>query len=290
MDGILLIDKPIGWTSHDVVNKLRRLLHTQKIGHTGTLDPLATGLLVVCIGKATKFVKYLTDHDKEYIAEIALGIKTNTDDITGKITESRIIESIDTDEVIKVLNRFKGTINQIPPVASAIKIDGKRAYKYIHNDQEEPVMAPREVTIDSIDLLNLPIISEGKAFFTLNISCSKGTYIRSLARDIGDALNIPATLSNLRRTRVGSFRINQSCQIEEINPESVHLLDPVDYLGFSRVNIADEYLFKVSNGAFLPTNLFTNLQDTIVCNKEGIPLAIYSYDEDRNIMRLSVLI
>lgn len=290
MDGILLIDKPKGWTSHDVVNKLRRLLHTQKIGHTGTLDPLATGLLVVCIGKATKFVKYLTEHDKDYIAEIALGVKTNTDDITGIITESRIIESIDSESILKALEHFKGTFKQIPPVASAIKIDGKRAYKFIHNNQEEPLMTPREVTINSIDIIDYPTIFEGKAFFTINVSCSKGTYIRSLARDIGDTLKIPATLSNLRRIRVGKFTINKSSQIEEVSPESVQLINPVDYLGFPKINIPDEYKFKVLNGAFLPVDLFKVLEDTIVCDKDGSPLAIYSFDEDRHIMRLSVLI
>ena len=290
MDGILLIDKPQGWTSHDVVNKLRKILNIQKIGHTGTLDPLATGLLIICIGKATKFVKFLTDHDKEYLAEITLGVRTNTDDITGKVLETKEITSINPESIFTVLEQFKGTIAQIPPVASAIKVNGKRAYEYIHKNQEEPVMLSRTVTISALNMVSLPVVEAGKATFSIAVSCSKGTYIRSLARDIGQVLDYPATLSNLRRTKVGMFSVQDTYQLEDINTNTIQLLDPINYLGFPTLKVQDEWLFKVSNGTFLPLELFSNLQDTIVADKFGNPLAIYSYDEARNIMRLSVLL
>lgn len=290
MDGIILIDKQEGWTSHDVVSKLRRILNIQKIGHTGTLDPLATGLLIICVGKATKYVKYLTNHDKRYLAEITLGIKTNTDDITGKIIESREIKQFESISLPSILKQFVGTISQIPPVASAIKINGKRAYEYVHNNQVEPEMIERQVTISSIDLVGEPILNNGLVKFSIDVSCSKGTYIRSLARDIGNALQLPATLSQLRRIQVGEFNVSNALRLEDISTTQVQLFDPLNYLGFPKVTVPDDYLFKVANGAFLPKDLFKSFQDTIVADKTGQPLAIYSYDESKDIMRLSVLI
>ena len=290
MDGILLIDKPEGWTSHDVVGKLRRILNIQKIGHTGTLDPLATGLLIICVGKATKYVKYLTNHVKRYLAEITLGIRTNTDDITGKVIDSQEITQLDINVLTSVLKQFVGTISQIPPVASAIKIDGKRAYEFVHNNQAEPVMTEREVSISSLELIEEPSILNGTVKFRIDVSCSKGTYIRSLARDIGIALNLPATLSELRRIEVGEFNVSDAYKLVDVLPTQVKLIDPINYLGFPKVLISDDYLFKVTNGAFLPKEIFNSLEDTIVADKTGQPLAIYSYDETRDIMRLSVLI
>ena len=290
MDGIILVDKPKGWTSHDVVSKLRKQLNIKRIGHTGTLDPMATGVLVVCLGNATKFVKYLSDHDKEYFAEVTLGISTNTDDITGEITEETQVTHLDVDVLVNALNSFVGTIKQVPPVASAIKINGKRAYKFIHKNQEAPIMTPREVTIHDINLVNEPSFINEKCRFTIHVECSKGTYIRSLARDIGNALKIPATLSNLRRTRVGQFLVKDALPINEITVDQVQLINPIHHLGFQEISIDDEYLFKVSNGAFLPSGLFPNYHETIVCDKMGTPLAIYTYDQTKNIMRLSVLL
>jgi len=290
MDGIILVNKPKGWTSHDVVSKLRKQLNTKKIGHTGTLDPMATGLLVVCVGHATKLVKYLTDHDKEYIAEVTLGIKTNTDDITGTIIESVEVNQIDLTNLTNVIRSFVGVTMQIPPVASAIKVNGKRAYEYIHKHQEEPIMTEREITISSIELTDEPKIIDNKVRFSIKVACSKGTYIRSLARDIGKALHLPATLSNLSRTIVGDFDLKDALCIEAIFEDAVQLIDPIHHLGFQSIQIDDEYLFKVSNGAFLPLNLFPTTNETVVCNQQGTALAIYTYDSTKNIMRLSVLL
>ncbi len=290
MDGIILVDKPKGWTSHDVVSKLRKQLNIKRIGHTGTLDPMATGVLVVCLRNATKFVKYLSDHDKEYFAEVTLGISTNTDDITGEITEETQVTHLDVDVLVNALNSFVGTIKQVPPVASAIKINGKRAYEFIHKNQEAPIMTPREVTIHDINLVNEPSFINEKCRFTIHVECSKGTYIRSLARDIGNALDIPATLSNLRRTRVGQFLVKDALPINDITVDQLQLINPIHHLGFQEISIDDEYLFKVSNGAFLPLNLFPTTNETVVCNQQGTALAIYTYDSTKNIMRLSVLL
>lgn len=290
MDGIILVDKPKGWTSHDVVSKLRRQLNTKKMGHTGTLDPMATGLLVVCLGNATKLVKYLTEHDKEYIAEVTLGIQTNTDDITGEVIDKKNIVNIDMYNIHQVLQSFVGTISQIPPVASAIKVNGKRAYEFIHNNQEEPTMVPREITIHSLDIISDLVITDGKCLFSIKVRCSKGTYIRALARDIGKALDIPATLSNLRRLSVGQFHVDNASSINDLSVETMNLMNPIHYLGFQEIRIDDEYLFKVANGAFLPMEIFPQIEETIVCDKIGKPLAIYTFDLTKNIMRLSVLL
>lgn len=290
MDGIILVDKPKGWTSHDVVSKLRKQLNTKRIGHTGTLDPMATGLLVVCLGNATKFVKYLTEHDKEYIAEITLGIRTNTDDITGEIIDTTDISPFDTAVLNTVLKSFVGTISQIPPVASAIKVNGKRAYEFIHKRQEEPIMAPRTITIHTLELISDPVFKDHQCQFSIKVACSKGTYIRALARDIGQAMNVPATLSNLRRTRVGQFEEIDAAFIENLKPESIQLINPIHHLGFQEIRIDDDYLFKVANGAFLPMDIFPSSEETVVCDKTGKPLAIYTVDQEKNIMRLSVLL
>ncbi|PKL01589.1 MAG: tRNA pseudouridine(55) synthase TruB [Tenericutes bacterium HGW-Tenericutes-1] len=290
MDGIILVDKPKGWTSHDVVSKLRKQLNTKKIGHTGTLDPMATGLLVVCLGNATKFVKYLTEHDKEYIAEITLGVKTNTDDITGEVIDTAVISTFEKSILENILKSFVGTMSQIPPVASAIKVNGKRAYEFIHKQQDAPTMQPRIVTFHAIKLVSNPVFIDDKCLFSIRVVCSKGTYIRALARDIGQSMNVPATLSNLRRTKVGQFEEKEASLMENLSIDTLHLINPIHYLGFQEIHIDDEYLFKVANGAFLPMSIFPNKEETLVCDKTGKPLAIYTLDQTKNIMRLSVLL
>jgi tRNA pseudouridine55 synthase len=290
VDGIAIVDKPKGLTSHDVVYKLRKQLKTSKIGHTGTLDPMATGVLVICIGKATKLVKYLTFSDKEYLAEITFGYLTDTDDITGEILESVDIDDIDGSSLDSALKSFLGNSFQIPPVASAIKVNGKRAYEYVHKNLERPVMEPRNITISAIELLDGIRYEAHKASIRIRVSCSKGTYIRALARDIGKRMNLPATLSALKRTRVGEFTSSMALPLESFQVESVRLFDPIGYLGFQKIMIDETNRSKVMNGVFLPLELFPNHDETIICDPEGLPLAIYMYDEVKNIMRLSVLL
>ena len=219
MDGILIINKPTDWTSFDVVAKIRNKLNVKKVGHTGTLDPMATGVLVLCLGKATKLAQQITGTDKEYIAEITLGAISDTDDAEGEISDSgfRIPDSKPPklEEITRTLKKFTGVINQIPPQFSAKKIKGQRAYKLARQGKEVE-LKPVGVTIHELELLayKWPVIN-------VRILCSKGTYIRSLARDIGKELGVGGYLSKLERTKVGDYTIDQSVSIEEANEKHV---------------------------------------------------------------------
>lgn len=213
-DRVLLIDKPLQWTSFDVVNKLRRKLKIKKIGHAGTLDPLATGLLILCTGKMTKRIDEFQAQEKEYTGNFIIGQTTPSHDLETEVTEAKNISFL-TEEVIReATKKFTGAIQQIPPIHSAIKVDGKRAYELARKGKE-PELKPREVTVSEFEItaINLPIVS-------FRIVCSKGTYIRSLARDFGEELGVGAYLSKLCRTRIGQFHLKDSLSIDEINPPS----------------------------------------------------------------------
>ncbi|MFX0549064.1 tRNA pseudouridine(55) synthase TruB [Hathewaya histolytica] len=215
VSGIIIIDKPKGITSFGVVNKLKKITGLKKIGHTGTLDPLATGVLPICIGKATKAVNYLIKDDKEYIAQIKLGETTDTYDKEGKIELIRPINS-SVQDIIKVLNSFKGNILQTPPKYSALKLNGKKMYELARAGVEFEVKK-REVEIYSLEILdiNLP-------FIEIKVHCSKGTYIRSLAYDIGENLGCGAHIYNLRRISSGNFNLNSAVDFEQIDLDSIH--------------------------------------------------------------------
>ncbi|MBQ3010606.1 MAG: tRNA pseudouridine(55) synthase TruB, partial [Oscillospiraceae bacterium] len=197
MNGIILIDKPRDWTSHDVVGKLRRLLQERRIGHSGTLDPLATGLLVVFVGRATRAVEFAEADAKQYIAGLRLGVETDTQDITGTILKET--ECCVTQEELKaVLPRFMGEISQIPPMYSALKVNGQKLYD-IARKGGEVERKPRQITIHSLELVDNSHLEEGD--YCLDVTCSKGTYIRTLCHDIGEALGVGGTMSSLRRVR-----------------------------------------------------------------------------------------
>lgn len=209
-NGILLVDKPAGWTSFDVLAKLRGALGTRKLGHSGTLDPMATGVLAVFIGRATAAADRQPDHDKTYEATIRLGLSTDTGDITGTVLQSAPV-TVGESDLLSVLPRFTGVISQLPPMYSAVKVNGQPLYKAARAGKTVE-RRPREITIYSIDFLGSPAQDE----YQLRVSCSKGTYIRTLAEDLGKALGVPATLSALRRTRAGAFSIEQAHPLPEI--------------------------------------------------------------------------
>ena len=218
--GVLIIDKPEGITSHDVVAKVRKALHTKKVGHTGTLDPLATGVLVVCVEKATKLVQYLTCENKIYEVQMKLGIKSDTGDITGNIIEtddniSEKLSELNLEKVNETLNTFLGAQKQIPPMYSAIKVNGKKLYEYaregVEIEREE-----RDIEIHSIEN-----VSFENDILKYTVSCSKGTYVRSLCEDIAEKLGTYGTMISLRRTVTGEFEIKDSIQIEEISEEKI---------------------------------------------------------------------
>ncbi|MDH5596762.1 MAG: tRNA pseudouridine(55) synthase TruB [Candidatus Peregrinibacteria bacterium] len=218
MDGLLLIDKPSGWTSFDVVAKIRNKLGVKKVGHSGTLDPMATGLLILCVGKATKQIQEMIGFDKEYIAEITLGATTNTDDAEGEIKKSDISKLINLDDIETVLEKFRGEIEQVPPQFSAKKIKGQRAYAMARKGQEVK-LEPVKITIHELELLNYqwPVLS-------IRVLSSKGTYIRALARDIGRELGCGAYLSALERTKIGPYNLSQAQQIADVTPEAPRFL------------------------------------------------------------------
>ncbi|MEK6684194.1 MAG: tRNA pseudouridine(55) synthase TruB [Nitrospirota bacterium] len=210
MDGFLNINKPAEWTSHDVVARLRILLKVKKVGHTGTLDPAATGVLPICLGKATKLARLLTESDKEYRAVMRLGETTDTQDADGKILVRRAADGLTEDRVRDVLVLFRGEIQQIPPMYSAVKINGQPLYKAARAGREVE-RAARTVIIHRLDLIR----REGSDI-TLEVTCSKGTYIRTLCADVGERLGVGAHLHRLVRTRSGPFRIEEAMTLSEV--------------------------------------------------------------------------
>ena len=222
--GIIIIDKPADWTSMDVCAKLRGILKERRIGHGGTLDPMATGVLPVFVGNATKAVEFAEKGDKEYIAGLRLGLVTNTQDSTGEILETRPVTA-DREELEAVLPRFTGAIEQIPPMFSAIKIQGKKLYELARKGQEVE-RKPRPVTIHALEVLEQTAPDR----FLLRVRCSKGTYVRTLCHDIGQALGCGGCMDELRRTMAAGFTIDQAVALEQVQEQSEALLLPVDRL------------------------------------------------------------
>lgn len=212
-NGLLNVHKEAGWTSNDVVQKLRGIFGQRKIGHTGTLDPDATGVLVVCLGSATKLVELLTDHEKEYIAVCKLGMTTDTQDISGTVTETSAV-TVSEEEVRNAVLAFRGGYEQIPPMYSAIRVDGKRLYELARSGKEVE-RKPRRVFIHSLSVLDASQLQTDHVF-TMEVRCSKGTYIRTLCHDIGTALGCGGTMAHLTRTAVAGFRLEDARTIDEL--------------------------------------------------------------------------
>ena len=210
-DRMLLINKPLGWTSFDVVNKLRYRLKIKKIGHAGTLDPLATGLLIICTGKMTKEIEGFQAQEKEYVGKFVLGQTTPSHDLETEPREPRDIQLITEDQIRKATQQFIGLIQQTPPLYSAIKIDGKRAYEFARKGKEQELKS-REVEIKEFEITNVE-----KPWVSFRVVCSKGTYIRSLARDFGNALGVGAYLAELCRTRIGNFKLENALTIDQVS-------------------------------------------------------------------------
>lgn len=248
MNGIILVDKPQNWTSHDVVAKLRGVLHERRIGHSGTLDPLATGLLVVFVGRATRAIEFAEADSKEYLAGLRLGVSTDTQDITGNIVaESAALP--DEAALREALGRFIGDIEQIPPMYSAIKIGGKKLYELARRG-ESVERAPRKITVSAIDIAG----RDGDDYI-LNISCSKGTYVRTLCSDIGEALGCGACMSSLRRTRAGVFSIDDAHSLADIEAavregRLSDIILPVDTLfaSFPKLTVSQSAAKRLKNG------------------------------------------
>ena len=213
MDGIIVINKEKGCTSHDIVYKVKKMFNT-KVGHTGTLDPNATGVLPILLGKGTKISKYLIEHDKEYEVVLQLGVKTTTADEEGEIIEEKEVlkESLEQLEIERILKSFIGKIKQMPPKYSAIKVNGKKLYEYARKGQEVEIK-PREVEIYNIEITN---IQKEKKQIEFKVSCSKGTYIRTLCEDIAEKMRTVGYMKELKRTKVGNFNIEQAITLGQL--------------------------------------------------------------------------
>jgi tRNA pseudouridine55 synthase len=218
--GLVVVDKPGGMTSHDVVARVRRLAGTRKVGHAGTLDPMATGVLVLGINRATRLLGHLTLTDKWYDATIRLGVSTTTDDAEGEIVETQATEALTDEAVRAALAAFVGEIDQVPSSVSAIKVAGKRAYARVR-DGEEVRLAPRRVTIYSLDVVSTSLDHRGAAEVEIEVHCSSGTYLRAIARDLGVALGVGGHLTALRRTAVGPFGIASAHTLDELSDSFV---------------------------------------------------------------------
>ena len=270
MDGIILIDKPKGITSRDVVNEIIKKFHTKRVGHTGTLDPIATGLMIICINKGCKLVPLLTNHDKTYFATVKLGIKTDSYDITGKVLEENNNYNLDKETLINCLNSFKGSYLQEVPIYSSIKVNGKKLYEYARSNI--PVELPKRL----VNIYDIELIDFNNDSFSFRVSVSKGTYIRSLINDIGNKLSIPISMSDLRREVVGDFNIDNAKKLEDIT--ELDIIPIKDSIKMKQVIVDDEVLLKkINNGNKLED---TYNEDYIIFIHNNKCIAIYKKEDN----------
>lgn len=280
--GVLILDKDRGMTSHDCVFKLRKLFQTKKVGHTGTLDPEVTGVLPICLGRATKLARFITDEGKRYVAEVTIGTATMTEDAHSEVVDEKIVshEAFTTEAVDRALQELTGTIEQIPPYYSAVKVNGKKLYEYARKGQT--VERPRRmVEIHRLERTSELHFEAGVCRFRIEVACGKGTYIRTLAVQIGERLGYPAHMSELRRVSSGSFDEQQAVTLEQLTAletieERMQHVIPLEQVikRWPSVVIAANRERYIRNGGklndvSLEFDLFT------VYNEEGTPLALY---------------
>ena len=278
MNGIIVINKSIGYTSRDIVNKISKHFNTKKVGHCGTLDPGASGVLVICLGKALKVCELLTGHDKEYIAGVTLGIETDTLDMDGNILKNEDI-NIDDKDIIDAVNSFAGKYSQEVPKYSAVKVNGKKLYEYARANIDVD-LPKRDVQIYDISIIDNIVHENGKINFKIKCNVSKGTYIRSLVRDIGNKLGVPAVMSSLVRTKQGNFSIDDSYSLDDIDNDDYKIVDITDVLtGIPVINVDDEIAFKVRNGVILDKFFDSNM--AFIKDKDNNLLALYRLDNDK---------
>lgn len=301
MDGILIIDKPEGYTSHDVVARLRRILKTKKIGHTGTLDPFATGVLVMLVGKATRLAQFIDKDEKEYEAVVRFGFETDTGDKTGSPkSQVQSPKSLTKDDVERALPQFRGEIEQIPPMYSAKKVDGKKLYEHARKGVEIE-RKPIKVHIKELEILSEPPAVAGGSSsviqdLKLRVVCSAGTYIRTLAEDIGEAVGTGAHLEELRRTRAGIFDLSQAVTIEQLDADDdpskrLHqMAKAVEHL--REFILDDDRVEKTRSG--LSTGVgdaeFSDGQSVRMIDSSGEIVAIGFFDEAENSVRPKIVL
>lgn len=278
-DGLLVVDKPTGWTSHDVVGWCRRLLRTRRVGHAGTLDPMATGVLVVGVGKATRLLGHLASTTKEYDATIRLGQSTLTDDAEGDLVAEHDAGSVSEAAIRDQMGRLTGTLDQVPSAVSAVKVDGVRSYRRVRAG-ESVTLPPRPVTVSEFDLLDIRRRG-GVIDVDVHVCCSSGTYVRALARDLGAELQVGGHLTALRRTRVGAFDIGSAHPLEAIEADVPLLsMSRAAKLSFPAYQASENEAAAVRHGAPLSGQL-PSTGPVAVFGSEGELLALYEQREDQ---------
>ncbi|MBQ2640207.1 MAG: tRNA pseudouridine(55) synthase TruB [Bacilli bacterium] len=270
LDGVLVVNKEKGMTSRDVVNEICKIFKTKKVGHTGTLDPLAEGVLVITIGNATKIGELLTSEYKEYIAGVLLGIKTDTYDIEGKVIDNKLV--YDNLNIEKTISSYKKTYMQEVPIYSAVKVNGKKLYEYARNN-EEVELPKKKVTIKKIELL-----STDRCEFMFKALVSKGCYIRSLINDIGKSLNTYATMTKLTRTKQGKFTIEEAYTLDDIKNGKYKLYSIDEALDYPVIEIENDLYKKISNGVKIKNEF--NIRDKVIFKYKDKILGIYEKDKD----------
>lgn len=277
LNGCIVVDKPEGYTSRDIVNIIGKKFKTKKVGHTGTLDPMATGVLVVCINKATKIAELLTSLDKEYIAEFTLGILTDTLDITGNIIKEE--KAVFDEKTIKnMLYSMIGVYDQEVPIYSAVKVNGRKLYEYARNN-EEVILPKHKVDIKELELLDIKYDID-KTIIKVRCLVSKGTYIRALGYDIAKKLNTIAVMSSLRRTKQGKFNITESYTLEQINNDEYKTLDILDVLDYTKIEVDENICQKLINGAIID-NIYN--EEIVLFTHNNKAVALYkTYNKDNS--------
>ena len=276
MDGIILINKEPNMTSRDVVNKVCHLLNTKKVGHTGTLDPMATGVLVLAVNKGLKVVSELTALDKEYEAEITLGIETDTLDVTGNTISTQEV-NVTNEDIDRVLNSFIGDYSMEVPIYSAIKVNGKKLYEYARNNEEVEIPVHK---VKVYDLKRTSDIKDNK--FSIKCKVSKGTYIRSLVRDISKELGTVGVMSKLNRTKQGNFDIKDCYTLNDIEQGNYKLLDIKEVLNLPIVEVPDNIYKRIINGNKIE-NIFE--YDKFIFEKDNKLIAIYEVDSKSGLLK-----
>lgn len=279
--GFLNIYKPKGLTSHDVVARLRKITKVRQIGHTGTLDPFATGVLPICIGKATRLIEYLDD-DKEYLATVQFGKNTATYDLEGEITAT-FDKKVTEEDVKNALKAFEGEISQIPPIYSAIKVNGKKLYDYARQGQDIEIK-PRKVTISKIELKEFDKTSQSAK---ITVACSKGTYIRSIAYDLGAKLECGGYLTALERTKAGKFQVNTAIKLEDLTEVSQiveNLINPLDMLNIPIHNLSENERERVSHGMSICNSDFPD-SDIVILSYGGRIYAIGKVEQNKILVK-----
>ena len=276
MDGFIIVNKPKDMTSHAVCNKIRSIMHTKKVGHSGTLDPLATGVLVVAVGKATKLINYLENQDKTYVAEALFGIQTDSCDILGNVLNKDDLSNPTDSEIDTQLEILKGSDTQIPPIYSAIKVNGKKLYDYAKNGETVEIL-PRKIKIHSLKRVSNIIDKK----VSIEVSANKGFYVRSLINDLGISLNTYAVMSNLIRTKAGKYDISISQTLEEIkeNGPIIHSIEDT-FSHLKRIDVNDYMAKLVLNGVILDERQF-NLNEMFKIYHNDKLIAIYEPFDDK---------